>query len=171
MLVERWLTSSVKERESALISSPYGVPGTFIVLLYWNWCSYRFEVCVSGNLWIVLEYVKPLVVYEVECELAMDSMKGKCASSWVDWGTPIYFAFLRWHHCSSLDVSVFFGILFSSITEIEVPYIFDWEHWTPQHEIQGNQASSCGEGQVSWIFSSCGRHLVYILELRRGCPF
>ena len=36
---------------------------------------------VSGNLWIVVKYVKPLVVYDVECEMAMDSMKWKCASS------------------------------------------------------------------------------------------
>ena len=41
---------------------------------------------VSGNLWIVVKDVKPLVVYDVECEMAMDSMKGKCASSWFDLG-------------------------------------------------------------------------------------
>ena len=39
---------------------------------------------VSGNLWIVVKDVKPLVVYDVECEMAMDSMKGKYASSCVD---------------------------------------------------------------------------------------
>ena len=87
------------------------------------------------------------------------------------WGTPIYFAFLRWHQYSSLVVTVSLGILFSSIREIEVPYVFDWEHWTPQHAMQVNRASSCGDGDVSWVFSSCGRHLVYILELRRGWPF
>ena len=58
-------------------------------------------------------------------------------------------------------MTVFLGILFTSIREIEVPYIFDWEHGTPQHEMQGNRASSCGEGEVSWVFSSCGRHVVY----------
>ena len=36
---------------------------------------------VSGTLWIVVKDVKPLVVYDVECGMAMDSMKGKCASS------------------------------------------------------------------------------------------
>ena len=36
---------------------------------------------VSGNLWIVVKDIKPLVVYDVECEIAMDSMKGKGASS------------------------------------------------------------------------------------------
>ena len=41
---------------------------------------------VLGNLWSVVEDVNPLVVYDVECEMAMDSMKGKCASSCVDLG-------------------------------------------------------------------------------------
>ena len=36
---------------------------------------------VSGNLSIVVKDVKPLVVYDVECEMAMDSMTGKWASS------------------------------------------------------------------------------------------
>ena len=62
-------------------------------------------------------------------------------------------------------------ILFSSISEIEVPYVFDWERGTPQLEMQVNHASSCSEGEVSCVFSSCGRHLGYILELRRGWPF
>ena len=41
---------------------------------------------VSENLWIVVKDVKTLVVYDVECEMAMDSMKGKPASSCVDLG-------------------------------------------------------------------------------------
>ena len=64
------------------------------------------------------------------------------------WGTPIYFAFLRWHQCFSLVVTVFLGILFSSIREIEVPYVFDWEHGTPQDEISGHPISS---GDESWF--------------------
>ena len=61
---------------------------------------------------------------------------------------------------------MFLGILFSSIREIEVPYVFDWEHGTTQHEMLGNRASFCGEGEVhefsrvaagTWcIFSSSG---------------
>ena len=39
---------------------------------------------VSGNLWIVVKDVNTLVVYDVEIETAMYSMKGKCASSLVD---------------------------------------------------------------------------------------
>ena len=41
---------------------------------------------VSGNLWIAVKYVKPLVVYDVECEIAMESMQGKFASSCVNLG-------------------------------------------------------------------------------------
>ena len=84
MLVKRWLTSSFENRESALISRRYGVPGFFILLLYWNWCSYRLEMGVSGNIWIVPKDVKTLDVYDVKWETTMDPMKGKCASSWVD---------------------------------------------------------------------------------------
>ena len=50
---------------------------------------------VSGNLWIVVKDVKPLVVYDVECEMAMDSMKWNVLHLELIWGTPIYFAFLR----------------------------------------------------------------------------
>ena len=49
--------------------------------------------------------------------------------------------------------------------------MFDWENAIALHAMQGNRASSRGEGEVSWVFSSCGRHVGYILELRRGCPF
>ena len=34
-------------------------------------------------------------------------------------------------------MTVFLGIVFSSIKEIEVPYVFDWEHGTPQHKMRG----------------------------------
>ena len=37
--------------------------------------------------------------------------------------------------------------------------------------MQGNRASPCDEWEVSWVFSICGKHLVYILELRWGWPF
>ena len=35
----------------------------------------------SGNLWIVVKDVKPLVLYDVECGMAMETMQGKCDSS------------------------------------------------------------------------------------------
>ena len=37
--------------------------------------------------------------------------------------------------------------------------------------MQGNQASSPGEGYVTWDFSSCGRNVGFILELQQGWPF
>ena len=37
--------------------------------------------------------------------------------------------------------------------------------------MEGNWASSRGDRKVSWVFSSCGRNLGYILKLPRGCPF
>ena len=57
---------------------------------------------VSGNLWIVVKDVKPLVVYDVECKMAMDSMKGKFASSLVDLGYTNLF-------CIPEVTSVFFS--------------------------------------------------------------
>ena len=53
----------------------------------------------------------------------------------------------------------------------EFQRLFDWENAIALHAMQGNLASSRGEGEVSWVFSSCGRHVGYILELRRGSPF
>ena len=49
--------------------------------------------------------------------------------------------------------------------------MLDWENAIALHTMQGNRAPFRGEGEVSWVFSSCGRNLGYILELRRGCPF
>ena len=34
--------------------------------------------------------------------------------------------------------------------------MFDWEHGIALHAMHGNRASSLGEGEVSWFFSSCG---------------
>ena len=43
--------------------------------------------------------------------------------------------------------------------------MFHWEHGIALHAMQGNQASSLSEGEVSWFFSSCSGNLQYILEL------
>ena len=93
--MESWLTSSVKDTESALILGPYGVHGAFLELLDLNKYSYRLETGVSGNLCSFLKEVKTLVLYDVEHGIAMDPMKGKWASSRIVLGTSSYFAFLR----------------------------------------------------------------------------
>ena len=45
--------------------------------------------------------------------------------------------------------------------------MFDWENAIALHAMQGNRGSSRGEGEVSCVFSSCSRHVGYILEIRR----
>ena len=154
MLVENSLTSSFEDRESALISRRYGVPGSFILLLYWNWCSYRLEMGVSESLWSVVKDVKPLLYMMWNGIGLWIQWRGNVFHLELIWGTPIYFAFLKWPKCSSLVVTRFLEILFSSIREIKVLYVFDWEHRSPRHVIQWNRASSCGEEEVSWVLSS-----------------
>ena len=65
-------------------------------------------------------------------------------------------------------MTVFLETLWCSIKKLEAPYVFNWEYNIALHEMQGNQASSPGEGYVSWDFSSYSRYLGYILELQRG---
>ena len=55
-----------------------------------------------------------------------------------------------------------------SIKQLEASYMFDWENDIALYAMQGNWASSLGEGEVSWVFSSGGRNLGYILESPRG---
>ena len=93
--MENWLTSSVKDRESALILRRYVVHGTFFHLLCGNEYSYRLEAGVSENLCIFLKEVKPLVLYSVEHGITMEPMKKKWASSRVDLRYTELFAFLR----------------------------------------------------------------------------
>ena len=49
--------------------------------------------------------------------------------------------------------------------------MFDGEHGIALHAMMGNRAASCGDREVSWFLSSCGRIMGYILELRREWPF
>ena len=49
-------------------------------------CSSRLETVVSGNLLSCLKEVKPIFVYEVQRDMALDTMQGNQASSQVDVG-------------------------------------------------------------------------------------
>ena len=126
------------------------------------------ETVISGNLSSFLKGVKPLVLYDVDRGVVMEPMQGKLASFQFDFGYTELF-------CVSVVtsglVSVLLGTLSCSIKQIEVTYVFDWENAIALATMQGNRASCRGEGKVSWVFSSCGRNLGYILELQRGCPF
>ena len=97
----------------------------------------------------------------------MEPIKGKWASSRVVLGYTKLFCIPDVHQCSSRFVTVFRGILWCSIKEIEALYVFHWEYGIALHAMQGNRASFPSERDVSYDFSSCGRNLVYILELQR----
>ena len=71
----------------------------------------------------------------------------------------------------SSHVTVFLETLWGSIKQVKAPYLFDGEYGIALHEMQENQASSHGEGEVSWFFTSCSGILGYILELRQGWTF
>ena len=101
----------------------------------------------------------------------MEPMNGKWASSQVDLGYTELFCIPEVHQCSSRFVTVFLGILWSSIKKIKAPYMFGWEYGIALHAMQGNSASLPSEGDVSYGFSSCGRNLGYIRELQRGGTF
>ena len=82
----------------------------------------------------------------------MEEMRGKWASSCVDFGytelfcipklTSVFMSF-----CDSVP-----GTLWCSIKKIEVPYVFDSENGIALHAMQGNRASFPSEGDVSYDF-------------------
>ena len=140
-------------------------------LHYWNWWSSIIEKVVSGNLSRFLKRVKPLVLYDVDRPVVMESMQVKLASSQFDFGytkeyyipgvTSVFFSScdsvfgdtLEFNQANRGSLRVWLGI----------PIALD--------TMQGNRASSRSERKVSWVFLSCGRNLGYILELRRRCTF
>ena len=62
-------------------------------------------------------------------------------------GTPSNFAFLGCLQCTSRLGTVLLGTLWSSIKQIEAPYVFDWENAIALDKMQGNRASSRREGK------------------------
>ena len=46
--------------------------------------------------------------------------------------------------------------------------MFDWEHGIALYAMQGNQSSSPGQGEVSWVFTSCSMNLLISLKLTQG---
>ena len=99
--------------------------------------------------------------------MVMEPMQGKLASSQFDFGYTEQF-------CIPGVTSVFFSScdsVFRDSLEFNqgnrVPYVFDSEIAIALDTMQGNRASSRREGKVSWVFSSCGRNLGYILDLQR----
>ena len=96
--------------------------------------------------------------------IAMEPMKGKWASSRVDLEYTELFCIPEVTAVFLSSLTVVLGTLWCSIKHIEAPYVYDWENGIALHPMQGIQASSPAEGDVSWDFSSCGRNLGYILK-------
>ena len=94
----------------------------------------------------------------------MEPMKGKWASSRVDFRYTELFCIPEVHQCSSRFVTVYLASLWCSIKKIEAPYMFDWEYGIALHAMHGNRASFPREGDVSYDFSRCGRNLGFIRE-------
>ena len=102
----------------------------------------------------------------------METMQVKLASSQFDLGDTDLFSIpeVTSLFFSSGDSVVGYYLEFNQANRGSL-CVFDRENAIALHAMQGNGASSRGEGEVSLVFSSSGRHLGYILELRRGCPF
>ena len=96
--------------------------------------------------------------------IAMEQMRGKWASSCVDFGYTELFFIPELHQCSSRFGTVLLWTLWCSIKKIEAPYVFDWENGIALHAMQGNRASFPSEGDISYDFSSCGSNLGYIRD-------
>ena len=98
-------------------------------------------------------------------------MQGKLASSQFDFGYTEQFFIPGVTSVFFSSCYIVVGDAGSSIKQIEAPNMFDWENTIALDTMQGNLSSPRREGKVSWVLSSCGRNLGYILELHRGCPF
>ena len=60
--------------------------GAFVEFLCCNWCSYRLETVVSGNLWSYPKEPKPIVLYDGEWDITLKPMQGNWSSFQVDLG-------------------------------------------------------------------------------------
>ena len=81
--------------------------------------------------------------------MAQEPMQGKCTSASVDLGYTNLFCILvvKSVFLSSCDSVFGYSLEFHQRNRGSLP--FDWELEIPLHEMEGHQASSCGEGEVS----------------------
>ena len=97
--------------------------------------------------------------------MALEPIQWKWASSPGDLGYIKLFCVPEVISVSFKLVTVFLGTLWSSIKQMDTPYVFGCKHGIALHAMQENQASFHGNVEVSWFFSSCIGNLGYILEL------
>ena len=86
----------------------------------------------------------------------MEPIQGKLSTSQFDFGYTEQFCIPGVTSVFSCLVTVLLGTLWSSIKQIEAPYLFDWEHGIALNTKPGNRASSLR-----------GRSLMGFLELRQ----
>ena len=101
----------------------------------------------------------------------MEQMRGKWASSFVDFGYTELFCIpeLTSEFISSCDSVLGDSLVFYQENRVSLRVQLGYD--IGLHKMQGYQASFPGEGYVSWDLSSCGGNLGYILDLKRGWPF
>ena len=101
----------------------------------------------------------------------MEKMRAKWASYCVDFSYTNLFCIteLTSEFISSCDSVLGDSLVFYQANRGSLRV--NWKYDIALHEMQGNQASSPGEGYVSFDFSSCDGNLEYVLELERGWPF
>ena len=154
-----------------LIPRWYGVHWTFLKLLYWNWWSSILEKVVSGNLSRFLKGVKPLVCMMWIAGWLLRQCKGNWPHLNLILGTPSNF-----HSCGDFSVLLVLwqccwglsGVQLSKSRFLTCLIGKTQLLWTQCWEIGPHLAA---RRKSHGFFSSCGRNLGYILELRRGCPF
>ena len=125
----------------------------------------------SGNLWSCVKEVKPLVVFDKDCCMALEPMQGIGPHLDLICGTRSSFMLLWLPQGPSRFVTVFLGTLCSSIKEDKAPLLFHGKHGIALFPMQGNRDSSRGEGKDLYFFTSCAGNLGYILELWWGWRF
>ena len=101
----------------------------------------------SGNLWSCVKDVKPLVVFDKECCMALEPMQGIGPHLDLICGTRSSFMLLWLPQGPSRFVTVFLGTLCSSIKEDKAPLLFHGKHGIALFTMQGNWDSSRGEGK------------------------
>ena len=102
VLVGRWPTSLIESWESALFLRRYGMHGVFLEFLCWNWCSYRLERGVSGNLWSCPKEDKPTVLHDGEWGIALKPMQG----NWLSF--QVYLGYTELFHISVVTSVTFY---------------------------------------------------------------
>ena len=125
----------------------------------------------SGNLSSFLKGVKPIALYDADRGMVMEPMQGKLASSQFDLGHTNLFCVpeVTSEFFSSGDSVVGDSLEFNQANRGSLCVLLGKRNCSACKA--GESGLISWRGEVSWVFPSCGRHLVYILELRQGWPF